>query len=202
LALAPWRAGATCCPVWLVRFGLCPGRSVERSPNQLSPSTPTFFPPAPGSRTVVQHFLFCYYDSIELRPLDDLHTSIDRRLCCLFDCTQPSKTRHCLLFQAKPRCFRVSHPPVQPTLPAWPVHVPQLNEFCFATCILPIRISKQFDRISNTPRHLHRQSRTLRVTRPATTSVSRVYAGSSSFDIYPPKRPPTLQSNTFSALIL
>ena len=125
---------------------------------------PTFFPPAlgPRTRTAAQHFLFCYYDSIELRPLDDLHTSIDRRLCCLFDCTQPSKTRHCLLFQAKPRCFRVSHPPVQPTLPAWPVHVPQLNEFCFATCLLPIRISKQFNRISNTPRHLHRQSQTLR----------------------------------------
>ena len=199
----PWLVGAPALS-WSAACVLGAGRASERSPNQLPPSTPTtpnFFPSCTclsALSCTALSFLRTSHDSIVLSPAHDLsiHALIEGFAAYSIVLSLPSLP---IRFET-PLLSRLTSPST--TRPACPFRVRQLNEFCFATYRRPIPTSKQKYRISNLPRSLQQQ-----VNHPGSSIhlqlLSRVfYAGSLSFDIYPPQSPPTLQSTTFSALIL
>ncbi len=95
---------------------------------------------------------FSYNEPIDQRSIHE-HARIDRGLCCLVDCAQP--TRHC------PSSFRRTETPLLSRLTSYhhlaacPFQVRQLNDFCFPGSLLQFDLPNKSTNISNISRYLH-----------------------------------------------
>jgi len=186
----------------LVRFGSVLG---EPSSNRKLPPTPKIlyfsrnFFLSPGSAHHSYNFLFCCYESIDQRPIHDRGSHRSRALLLI---------RLCSAYKTLPSSFRRTETPLlsrlisypTTTRAACPFQVRQSNEFVLQRPAFQFELPNNSTIVSPIPRYLHRQVDCPRCPHLVQTSVSRVYAGSLSFDISKP--PATLTSDNFSALIL